>query len=97
LPERKVVVEAIGWLSSLVLLATLVVQIRKQWRERATHGVSKWLFVGQFTASLGFTVYSAAVHNSVFVVTNAVLTASALIGCYVTVRNMSDERAGSGS
>jgi hypothetical protein len=33
--------------------------------------VSKWLFVGQATASGGFLCYSLLVNNWVFVVTNA--------------------------
>ena len=37
--------EAIGWLSSLVLFATLLSQIRTQWRARHTEGVSTWLFI----------------------------------------------------
>lgn len=79
-------IEAIGWLSSLVLLTTIVAQLRKQWTDRSAKGVSKWLFVGQTVASLGFTVYSALVRNWVFVVTNGLMLASALFGCFLTLR-----------
>jgi MtN3 and saliva related transmembrane protein len=72
--------EVIGWLSSAVLLTTLIAQILKQWRARSARGVSRWLFVGQATSSLGFLVYSALVDNRVFIVTNAVLLVSALVG-----------------
>ena len=72
--------DAIGWVSSLILLATIVTQIAKQWREKSEQGVSRWLYVGQLTASAGFAVYSALLGNHVFIVTNALLTISALVG-----------------
>jgi MtN3 and saliva related transmembrane protein len=90
----RVVVDVIGWLSSLILLATIIAQLKKQWSERATRGVSKGLFFGQAAASLGFTVYSVLVHNWVFVVTNALMFASAIVGCAVTLKfSKSNERA----
>lgn len=73
-------VEAIGWVSSVILVLTISRQVRKQWKERATAGVSKWLFVGQIAASIGFVVYSALLRNWVFVVTNALMLIAALIG-----------------
>jgi MtN3 and saliva related transmembrane protein len=76
--------EALGWASSIVLLATIVQQIVKQWREGSARGVSKWLFVGQTSASLGFTVYSALLQNWVFTVTNALLLVSAIAGMVIT-------------
>jgi len=76
--------EALGWVSSLVLLATVVEQIRKQWKARSAEGVSQWLFVGQAAASAGFTIYSLMVANWVFVVTNALMLLSALCGCLMT-------------
>ena len=77
-------VDVLGWLSSLVLFATIVTQIRKQWRERSAQGVSRWLFIGQTAASLGFTLYSVLVHNWVFSVTNALMFASAVLGWVMT-------------
>ena len=77
-------VDAIGWLSSLILLATVVSQVRKQWLERSGQSVSPWLFVGQTAASLGFTVYSVLVHNWVFTVTNGLLLLSGVAGCVIT-------------
>jgi MtN3 and saliva related transmembrane protein len=77
-------VDAIGWASSLVLLATIATQIHKQWRARSSEGVSKWLFVGQSAASLGFIVYSWLVHNWVFVVTNALLLVAGVAGFLIT-------------
>jgi uncharacterized protein with PQ loop repeat len=77
-------VDAIGWASSAVLLATIAKQIHKQWEARSSEGVSKWLFVGQSAASLGFTVYSWLVHNWVFVVTNGLLLVAGLVGFVMT-------------
>jgi hypothetical protein len=37
--------EAVGWVSSLVLLVTIAVQIGKQWSERSVEGVSVWLLI----------------------------------------------------
>ena len=55
--------DGIGWGASAILLATLARQILVQWRERSTEGVSSLLFVGQLSASLGFTVYSWMLQN----------------------------------
>ena len=78
-------VDAVGWTSSAVLLATIVAQIHKQWRARSSEGVSRWLFVGQTAASLGFTVYSWLVDNWVFVVTNALLLVAGITGFVITL------------
>lgn len=78
--------EALGWISSVVLLVTILVQIRKQWTEKSGRGVSSFLFVGQTAASLGFTVYSVLVGNWVFTVTNGLLLLSAITGWYITAR-----------
>ena len=72
--------EAIGWISSVILVLTIGKQVYKQWREGSSENVSKWLFIGQMAASLGFTIYSWLVHNWVFVVTNAVMLLNGLIG-----------------
>jgi len=79
--------EAIGWASSLVLLATIVRQVYKQWRERSSEGVSRWLFVGQIAASVGFSVYSYLLGSWVFLFTNLAMLASALIGEAIFQRN----------
>lgn len=85
--------EIIGWASSIVLLATLTKQVHKQWREGSSEGVSRWLFVGQTAASLGFTIYSVLVKNWVFVVTNALLLVNALVGWVILFRNKKNEGA----
>jgi MtN3 and saliva related transmembrane protein len=73
-------IEAIGWLSSSILLATIGAQIHKQWQAGTSKGVSTWLFVGQCAASLGFLLYSFVIHNWVFVVTNGLMALAALVG-----------------
>ena len=73
-------IEIIGWASSVILLMTLVKQVYKQWKDGRVEGVSKWLFIGQRGASIGFTVYSYLVGNWVFTVTNGLLTVNNVIG-----------------
>ena len=72
--------DIIGWASSLILLATLIKQVYKQWKDGETDGISSWLFIGQVLASIGFTVYSYQVGNWVFTVTNSILTVNNFIG-----------------
>lgn len=79
--------EAVGWLSSVILLVTIGKQVHKQWHDESSEGVSKWLFIGQMAASLGFTVYSWLVHNWVFVVTNALMVLNGLVGLVITMRH----------
>jgi hypothetical protein len=47
---------------------------------RATAGVSKWLFVGQISASIGFSIYSYRLHYWVFLVSNLAMIVTELIG-----------------
>jgi uncharacterized protein with PQ loop repeat len=78
-------VEAIGWASSIILIATISKQVFKQWHDGTSEGVSKWLFIGQLAASAGFTVYSWLVRNWVFVVTNGLMMLNALAGYGITM------------
>jgi MtN3 and saliva related transmembrane protein len=89
-------VEAIGWFAAGVLLLTLGRQVYTQWRERQARGLSRWLFVGQLTASTAFLVYSWLVENWVFVVTNALLLVTAALGEWIFLRNRRLEKAGKG-
>ena len=59
--------ELIGWSAAGILLLTIGRQVYTQWRERSTHGMSRWLFVGQLAASSGFVVYSWQLGSWVFV------------------------------
>jgi uncharacterized protein with PQ loop repeat len=77
--------EAVGWISSLILVLTIAKQVYKQWQEGTSEGVSKWLFIGQLAASLGFTIYSALVKNWVFVVTNAVMLLNGFAGLAIVL------------
>lgn len=78
--------DLIGWAASAVLLATLVRQIGKQVKEGGGEGVSKWLFIGQSAASLGFVVYSVLVDNWVFIVTNGCILVTAVVGQVLRMR-----------
>lgn len=79
--------EMIGWLSTLILCATISRQVYTQWKTRSTAGVSHWLFVGQLAASLGFVVYSFLLENWVFVCSNVFLLVTALVGQVLYLQN----------
>jgi MtN3 and saliva related transmembrane protein len=78
-----VTVEALGWASSFVLVLTLGRQVWGQWQKGSSKGVSRWLFIGQLCASSGFLVYSWKLGSEVFVVTNALLMLSAILGLVI--------------
>lgn len=84
--------DVIGWASSLVLVLTIAKQVHKQWRAGTSEGVSQWLYVGQLVASAGFTVYSVLVRDWVFVVTNGVLTLSAVAGAVIFFHHRRGDR-----
>ncbi|WP_437777842.1 hypothetical protein [Sorangium sp. So ce1097] len=75
--------EAIGWISSFILVLTVGKQVYKQWKSKTSEGVSRWLFIGQLAASVGFVVYSWLVENWVFVATNLLMVANALAGAVI--------------
>lgn len=85
--KNQLLTEMIGWSSSVILVLTIGKQIYKQWQEESSKGVSKWLFIGQIAASVGFTTYSWLVGNWVFVVTNSLLLVSALIGLGIVLHH----------
>jgi MtN3 and saliva related transmembrane protein len=89
--------EALGWVSSGILVLTIAKQVYKQWREGSSEGVSKWLFVGQMAASLGFTIYSWLVSNWVFVVTNALMLCNGLLGLLIVIHHRRRERSRGGA
>lgn len=89
--------EAVGWAAAAVLLATMARQVWSQWKSGAVGGVSRWLFVGQVVASLGFTAYSALVGNLVFVFTNLLLTINAITGLFIDRRNRQLQQARPGA
>jgi MtN3 and saliva related transmembrane protein len=85
--------EAIGWASSVILLLTIGKQVHKQWKEGASENVSRWLFIGQTVASVGFLVYSWLVRNWVFVFTNAFMVVNALAGLAIVLHHRRREKA----
>jgi MtN3 and saliva related transmembrane protein len=80
-------IDLVGWASSVVLLATIGRQVYTQWKTRVTEGVSKWLFIGQVTASTGYTIYSILLHNWVFMTSNIALLGTALLGEALFLKN----------
>lgn len=72
--------EYIGWGSAAILLITLLMQIKAQWQSKSDGGVSPWLFIGQLFTSAGFITYSALKHDAVFIVTNSMIAAVAVVG-----------------
>jgi MtN3 and saliva related transmembrane protein len=72
--------DLVGWMASAILLATLARQTWRQWREPDPRGVSRWLFLGQIAASVGFVVYSWMLRNWVFIVTNTLILLTAIVG-----------------
>ena len=81
--------EIIGWGASAILLLTIISQIVRQWRERTSQGVSRWLFIGQMAASGGFTLYSVMLGNIVFIVTNGLMLLSAIVGPAIVIHHRS--------
>jgi uncharacterized protein with PQ loop repeat len=84
--------ELVGWVSSFILVLTISKQIYKQWQEGSSKNVSKWLFIGQMAASLGFTIYSWLVSNWVFVVTNLLMLINGLVGLGIVLHHRKQER-----
>lgn len=85
--------DAIGWTASAVLLATLIRQVWTQARDKYAAGVSRWLFVGQMSASVLFIAYSVLVENWVFVVSNVCILITAVVGQWVTARDRGQRSA----
>ncbi|WP_136414531.1 MULTISPECIES: PQ-loop repeat-containing protein [Oxalobacteraceae] len=79
--------DLVGWLSAAILVATISRQVYTQWRTKSIEGVSRWLFVGQLTASIGFTLYSFLVDNWVFVFANFFIFLTAVAGECIYLRN----------
>jgi uncharacterized protein with PQ loop repeat len=77
----------VGWAAVAVLFATMTAQAWKEWRDRVKHGMSKWFFVGQVTASLLFIVYSAMVGNRIFVIGNVLVLTAAIAGGAILAYN----------
>lgn len=72
--------EALGWISSLILILTVGKQVYKQWKAGTSEGVSQWLFFGQIAASAGFLTYSISKGDWVFIFTNIIMVLNSLVG-----------------
>jgi MtN3 and saliva related transmembrane protein len=83
------IVDLIGWSSSAVLLLTIGRQVYTQWRTRSDAGVSRWLFIGQLSASSGFVLYSYLLHNWVFLFSNIALLGTGIAGEIIYLKNRS--------
>jgi len=81
------ITDVIGWLSTAVLLATICRQVYSQWKSKATAGVSRWLFVGQISASIGFICYSYQLHNWIFLFSNSAMLITAIVGETIYISN----------
>lgn len=75
--------DAIGWVSSGILVLTVGNQVYKQWKSKTSQGISRWLFLGQLAASIGFVIYSWMLESWVFVATNSLMVANALAGATI--------------
>lgn len=83
--------DLVGWSAAAVLLLTIGRQVFTEWRDRSTRGLSRWLFVGQLTASIGFVIYSWILGNWVFLATNLLILVTAGIGQWIYLRNKHHE------
>jgi uncharacterized protein with PQ loop repeat len=79
--------DAIGWISSAILLITIVQQIRTQIREGSSRGVSVWLFIGEIAAASGFLLYSIMLGLIVYMVTNSIMILSSIAGLAITIHH----------
>ncbi|QGJ67323.1 hypothetical protein FDU21_05300 [Xanthomonas oryzae pv. oryzae] len=73
-------VDSVGWLASIVLIATLIRQIYEQWRSDAAQSISRWLFLAQISASVLFVLYRYLVGHAVLIVSNALMLPTGLTG-----------------
>jgi MtN3 and saliva related transmembrane protein len=80
-------VDIIGWVASAILLLTIGRQVFTQWKSGSSTGVSKWLFIGQVTASIGYAIYSYLLKNWVFLCSNIALICTAVLGQWLYWRN----------
>lgn len=76
--------DILGWAATVILLLTILAQIRKQIKTRSGEGVSNFLFIGQFIASFGLAIYSYNLENWTFTFLNAVMLILNCIGFYFT-------------
>ena len=87
--------QAIGWAAAAVLVATIASQVYKQWHDETSRGVSLYLFLGQMTANALFLTYAAITGDLVFMVANALLLVTSVIGLSIKIKHgRADRRKG---
>ena len=79
--------QLVGWGAVVALFLTMAGQAWKQWRDRVKHGISKFFFAGQVTASVLFLAYSAMQGDRVFIVGNSLVLAAAIAGGAILLYN----------
>ena len=79
--------DIVGWSASAILIATLFRQVHKQATRGNQQALSKWLFVGQIAASLGFIAYRWMVRNPVLLISNLLILATAVAWHWLYFRN----------
>jgi MtN3 and saliva related transmembrane protein len=89
--------DMVGWASAVVLALTISRQVYTQWKTKSVAGISKWMFIGQLTASAGFVVYSALVDNWIFVFANFYIFLTAVVGQIIYSRNKRHASKNSGA
>jgi MtN3 and saliva related transmembrane protein len=81
--------DGLGWAASAVLVVTIGHQVARQWRTGNSDGVSRWLYVGQLVAAIGFLAYAIHRVDPVFIATNTILLVAAALGLVLVVRQRS--------
>ena len=79
--------QLVGWAAVGALFLTMAGQAWKQWRDRVKHGISKFFFMGQVTASTLFLAYSVMQGDKVFIVGNSLVLAAAVAGGAILLYN----------
>ncbi len=79
--------QLIGWAASAVLVCTIGSQVFKQWHDDTSKGVSLYLFLGQILANGLFLTYASLTGDVVFIVANALLLVTSLVGLAIKYRH----------
>jgi len=87
--------QLLGWSASAILLLTIGAQIYRQWKSGTSKGVSKWLFLGQIAASIGFLAYSILLRDVVYITSNILMLLSSFVGLGILLHHRRRERKSS--
>lgn len=85
--SNDLIVQVVGWLSSLILVPSLAYQTYKQWHEDTSEGVSVALYLGSLISNIGFAVYSWLQGDWVFIVSNTLLAINSSIGLCILYKH----------